>query len=58
MQVFGQCLCGAVRHRGEADPKIQAKCYCTDCRRSSAASHAAMMGFPAGGLLITLAHRN
>ena len=52
MQVSGQCLCGALRYRGEGDPKFQVKCYCTDCRRSSAAGHAAMMGFPAEAIQI------
>jgi len=45
MRVSGQCLCGAVRYRGEASPQFQVKCYCVDCRKSSAAGHAAMMGF-------------
>jgi len=45
MRVSGQCLCGAVRYSGEADPQFQVKCYCTDCRKTSAAGHAAMMGF-------------
>ncbi|MBM3651250.1 MAG: GFA family protein [Alphaproteobacteria bacterium] len=45
MRVSGQCLCGAVRYRGDAEPQFQVKCYCTDCRKSSAAGHAAMMGF-------------
>jgi hypothetical protein len=45
MRISGQCLCGAVRYGGEAEPHFQVKCYCTDCRKSSAAGHAAMMGF-------------
>jgi len=53
MQVSGQCLCGAVRYRGEAEPHFQAKCYCTDCRKTSAAGHAAMMGFAADAIGIT-----
>jgi hypothetical protein len=48
MQVTGGCLCGAVRFEGEADPRFQVKCYCTDCRRTSGGGHAAMMGFQAG----------
>lgn len=47
MKLSGQCLCGAIRYSGEGDPVFQVKCYCTDCRRVSAAGHAAMMGFPA-----------
>ena len=53
MQVSGQCLCGAVRYRGETEPQFQGKCYCTDCRKTSAAGHAAMMGFAADALRIT-----
>ena len=53
MQVSGQCLCGAVRYRGETEPQFQGKCYCTDCRKTSAAGHAAMMGFAAGAIRIT-----
>lgn len=45
MALSGQCLCGAVRYRAETDPRFQVKCYCTDCRKTSAAGHAAMMGF-------------
>ena len=50
MRVTGGCLCGAIRFEGEADAQFQAKCYCTDCRKTSAAGHAAMMGFAEGAL--------
>lgn len=53
MKITGQCLCGDVRYQGDADPQFQVKCYCTDCRKVSAAGHAAMMGLPAGALQIT-----
>jgi hypothetical protein len=53
MHVTGGCLCGAVRFEGDADPQFQVKCYCTDCRRTSGAGHAAMMGFPDGAITIT-----
>lgn len=45
MRISGRCLCGAVSYGGETEPHFQVKCYCTDCRKSSAAGHAAMMGF-------------
>lgn len=45
MRITGRCLCGSVSYQGEAEPRIQGKCYCTDCRKVSAAGHAAMMGF-------------
>ena len=53
MRVSGQCLCGAVRYGGEAQPQFQVKCYCTDCRKTSAAGHAAMMGFPREAIRIS-----
>ncbi len=53
MKISGECLCGAVRYRGEAEPQFQGKCYCTDCRKTSAAGHAAMTGFAADAIRIT-----
>lgn len=52
MKISGQCLCGAVRYQGNAEPRFQVKCYCIDCRKVSAAGHAAMMGFPAAEISI------
>lgn len=57
MEISGRCLCGAVRYAGDTEPMFQGKCYCTDCRRSSAAGHAAMMAVPDGALAITGALR-
>jgi hypothetical protein len=53
MRVSGRCLCGAVRYSGDTDPQFQVKCYCTDCRKSSAAGHAAMMGFPREAIAVS-----
>ena len=53
MRISGGCLCGAVRFDGEAEPLFQAKCYCTDCRKTSAAGHAAMMGVPKGAISVS-----
>jgi hypothetical protein len=53
MKISGQCLCGAVRFGGDAEPMFQGKCYCTDCRKTSAAGHAAMMGFAADAIRFT-----
>lgn len=53
MHISGQCLCGAVHYRGDAEPQFQGKCYCTDCRKTSAAGHAAMMGFAADAIRFT-----
>lgn len=53
MHVSGQCLCGKVRYQGDAEPHFQVKCYCTDCRKTSAAGHAAMLGFSADAIRLT-----
>jgi hypothetical protein len=53
MRILGGCLCGAVRFVGDAEPQFQVKCYCTDCRRTSGAGHAAMMGFAEGAITFT-----
>jgi hypothetical protein len=39
----GGCLCGAVRYEIAAEPIFSGRCYCTDCRRSSATGHSAVM---------------
>lgn len=52
MIVSGQCLCGHVRYQGDAEPRFQVKCYCTDCRKVSAAGHAAMMGFSTNAIRV------
>lgn len=53
MRISGQCLCGDVCYQADAEPQFQVKCYCTDCRKVSAAGHAAMMGLPTGAVQIT-----
>jgi len=53
MRVTGGCLCGAIRFEGDAEPQFQVTCYCTDCRRTSGAGHAAMMGFAGGAIHVT-----
>jgi hypothetical protein len=35
MKVDGQCHCGQIRFRAEADPKNARICHCTDCQRLS-----------------------
>ena len=52
MSISGRCLCGKVSYRSEGPPNFQVKCYCTDCRKVSAAGHAAMMGFASGDVAI------
>jgi hypothetical protein len=50
MKLEGGCLCGAVRFSGEAEPVLQVKCHCTDCRRTAGSGHAAMIGVPEGSI--------
>ena len=57
MRVSGGCLCGAIRFEGDAEPQFQVKCYCVDCRRTSGAGHAAMMGFADGTIRFTATAR-
>lgn len=52
MVVSNQCLCGRVRYQGDAEPRFQVKCYCTDCRKVNAAGHAAIMGFPTDAIRV------
>jgi len=53
MRVSGGCLCRAIRFEGDAEPQFQVTCYCIDCRKTSGAGHAAMMGFEEGAIRIT-----
>lgn len=34
----GRCLCGSVRYRFQAAPKVAVNCHCSQCRRHSGAS--------------------
>lgn len=36
--VLGGCLCGAVRYRLTAEPKVSVNCHCSMCRRHSGAA--------------------
>ncbi len=42
----GGCLCGAVRYRGEGDPKDQTHCHCSACRKSAGAAYLTWVTFP------------
>jgi len=44
--ISGGCLCGAVRYHTDVEAVFSLKCYCTDCRKTSGAGHAAHIGFP------------
>ncbi len=44
--ISGRCLCGSVSYSGEGEPVFMGNCHCTDCRKSSASGHAALMAVP------------
>jgi len=47
----GECLCGAVRYRIEAEaPKAMYLCHCTRCRRETGTIHGANVFFREGTL--------
>ncbi len=52
MKISGGCLCGTVHYHGKAEPVFSVKCYCTDCRKTSGAGHAALIGFPKASIKI------
>lgn len=52
MKISGGCLCGKVHYHGEAEPVFSVKCYCTDCRKTSGAGHAAHIGFSKASIKI------
>ena len=52
MAISGGCLCGTVHYRGEAEPIFSVKCYCTDCRKTTGAGHAAHIGLPKSSIKI------
>lgn len=53
--LFGGCLCGAVRYRisGAVAPTGVAYCHCTLCRRSSGAPVMPWATFPAAAIWLT-----
>lgn len=48
--VEGGCQCGAVRYRVTAPPMAVYNCHCTDCHRSSGATHSMSMIVASGTL--------
>ena len=50
MSYSGQCQCGAIRFRLNAEPGTVALCHCVDCRRSSGAPVMAWAEFPEASL--------
>lgn len=51
--VTGECLCGQLQYRCEAQAIMAGHCQCTDCQKMSGSGHASSIAFPAGSLKIT-----
>ncbi|WP_427964121.1 GFA family protein [Altererythrobacter sp.] len=49
----GGCLCGAVRYSANAEPMMVGHCYCVDCRKTSATSHATHLVMPEDAVSFT-----
>lgn len=45
----GGCLCGAVRYRVSAEPRLADICHCSMCRKSAGAAFIAWIAVPAAG---------
>jgi len=50
--ITGRCLCGAVTYSADAEPVIQAACYCTDCQRQTGSPFSAFVAVPRDSLSI------
>jgi hypothetical protein len=44
--ITGRCLCGSVTYSADADPVVQAVCYCTDCQRQTGNPFSVIVGVP------------
>jgi len=44
--ITGRCLCGGVTYSADAEPVIQAVCYCTDCQRQTGNPFSVLVGVP------------
>ena len=50
MNISGQCFCGAISFKGNADPRDVFACHCTDCQVFSGAPFRAVLPVPADQL--------
>lgn len=50
--MFGGCLCGAVRYRLTAEPKVSVNCHCSMCRRHSGAAFLTYIAIDRSAFLI------
>ncbi|MBF2755942.1 MAG: GFA family protein [Gammaproteobacteria bacterium AqS3] len=45
-KIQGGCLCGHIRYQSTAEPAFVANCHCPDCKRSTGAAFATIIGVP------------
>jgi hypothetical protein len=48
--IEGGCLCGAIRYRATAEPRVSTLCHCHSCRLASGAPSVAWTVFPADAI--------
>jgi hypothetical protein len=53
MFIEGGCLCGSVRYRINAEPKLMRLCWCRDCQYLAAGNATANVVFPSGAVTVT-----
>jgi hypothetical protein len=44
--ITGRCLCGAATYTADAEPMVQAVCYCTDCQRQTGNPFSVIVAVP------------
>jgi hypothetical protein len=53
LSIEGACLCGAIRYRATAEPRVSTLCHCHSCRLASGAPSVAWTVFPAEAFAFT-----
>jgi hypothetical protein len=44
--ITGRCMCGGVTYSADAEPVVQAVCYCADCQRQTSSPFTVFVGVP------------
>ena len=48
----GHCLCGSIKYRLEAEPTVQALCFCSDCQRQTGTAFSIVIGIPRDAFVV------
>jgi hypothetical protein len=51
-RIEGECLCGAVRYRSEAEPAMQVVCHCKTCQKNSGSAFSMNVAVPEDSLVV------